>query len=225
MTKDITIINVVQEILERKINITSTIENKKKNLITENFLISPQKNEFEIKEHASFRVFDVTDIDWGKIEQDILLSLNWNDLKTGEINEMETIVRNLISMSSQKKTLEWLNDLYLEYNDNALFMCTLFHTLSHMEYEEVLPNGPTMAMASLNHKNDKVIGYAIKAFSNWNSKKTIKLMQTNIPRIPWANKEWNRVLEYITIHGDDNELLDENDWSSEGMDSRTTRSA
>ena len=78
-------------------------------------------------------------------------------------------------------------------------------------------------MASLNHVDDRVIGYAIKAFSNWNSKRTINLMKTNIPNIPWAKKEWTKVLEYIEKYGDENnELLDANDKSDERVDTRTS---
>ena len=229
MTKDITITDIIWELLKQKMNITSTMnieDGDKDKSVINNYLAEEAPTEIAVKENTKMRVFDITDVDWKMAENDIFMSLSWKDLKTGEVNEMENVVRNLISMSSQDKTLKWLNDLFLEHNTNVLFMCTLFHTLSHMEYEEVLPNGPTMAMASLNHSDDRVIGYAIKAFANWNSKRTITLMQTNIPNIPWAKKEWHRVLEYITECGDENnELLDENGWSSERVDTRTSRSA
>lgn len=177
-----------------------------------------------IEEDIKVRVFDISDIDWEIAERDIFLSLNWNDLKIGEVNEMEEIVRKLINMSSQNKTLTWLNELFLKHNRNALFVCSLFHVLSHMEYEEVMPQGPTMAMAALNHVDDRVMGYAIKAFSNWNSKTTLGYMKVNVPNIPWAQKEWKRVIEHIEEFGDaDNELLNENDWSNETMDTRTGR--
>ena len=91
-----------------------------------------------------------------------------------------------------------------------------------MEYEEVVPQGPTMAMAALNHEDDRVIGYAIKAFSNWNSKSTLTLMKAVVPRIPWAEKEWNRVVKYIEMYGDEEYgLFNEDDKPYERVDTRT----
>lgn len=210
--------------LKKKLDTISTIdvETEEKDAVKKYFVEDGLPKEIEVKEDVKLRVFDVSDINWEAAEKDIFLSLNWNDLKIGEVNEMENVVRNLVSMSSQNDTLSWLNQLYLDHNKNVLFVCTLLHTLSHMEYEETIPHGPTMAMASLNHEDDRVIGYAIKAFSNWNSKNTIGLMETNVPNIPWARKEWNRVLEYIKEYGDENnELLNENDKSDERVDTRT----
>ena len=217
--------DVLLTTLKKKLDTISTMDEeiKEKDVVKKYFFEDSLPNEIAMEGEIKFRVFDASDIDWEAAKKDIFLSLDWNDLKIGEVNEMENVVRNLVSMSSQNDTLTWLNQLYLEYNKNVLFVCTLLHTLSHMEYEEVIPQGPTMAMASLNHEDDRVIGYAIKAFSNWNSKNTIDLMQTNIPHIPWARKEWNRVLEYIEKYGDENnELLNENDKSDERVDTRTS---
>lgn len=149
-----------------------------------------------------------------RAEQEIISSLNWNDLKIGEINEMENIVRELISATSYSKVLEWLNRLYLEYNENNLFLCTLFHTLSHMDYDDIYPTAPTMAMSALNNNNDIVVRYAVKAFSNWNSKDCIKYMRNNTPKQDWVRKEWQQVIDYIKINGDEvDELLNKDDWS------------
>ena len=213
--------NILSDIARKNSNTTSAIEvethRTKKYILNENM-----SNGITVDKNVEFRVLDDLKIDWENAKRDIFMSLDWNDLKVGEINEMEIVIRNLINMSTQIETMTWLNQLYLDYNKNVLFVCTLLHTLSHMEYEEVIPQGPTMAMASLNHEDDRVIGYAIKAFSNWNSKSTISLMKTNIPNIYWAKKEWNRVVEYIEKFGDENnELLNENDQSNERVDTGT----
>ena len=218
--------DIVSANLKKKSNTISTVAKFEKELPKkEYFLESQLPNKITVPEDVKsveIRVFNSSNIDWKVAEDEIFLSLNWQDLKIGGICEMEQIIRNLISMSSQNNTLSWLNSLFLNHNRNALFVCTMLHALSHMEYEETLPQGPTMAMASLNHIDDRVIGYAIKAFSNWNSKSTINLMKTNVPSIPWAKKEWTKVLEHIEKYGDeDYELLDENDKPDERVDTRT----
>lgn len=177
----------------------------------------------KLERDKPIRFFDSKiDIDWEKAELDIFQSLNFDSLKIGEISEMEVIIKKIISLSSQTETLSWINNAFLKYNPNALFICTLLHTLSHMEYDEVIPNGPTMAMASLSHEDERVVGYAIKAFENWNSKTTLTFMKSTKPRSIWAFKEWQRVQEYIGEFGDEeDELFNQNDQSYEGMDTTT----
>lgn len=218
------ILDILLNQVQKKINNTSSAEpdsGEENNIKTYCYEKYPMA-ERPLEEAAKIRVFDVSDIDWESAERDILLSLNWNDLKIGDYNTMEEIVYRLINMSSQMETMTWLNRLFLKHNRNALFLCSLLHTLSHMEYEEVVPQGPTMAMASLNHADERVIGYAIKAFSNWNSKSTLTLMKTNIPPIPWARKEWDRVVDYIEKYGDEEYgLFNEDDKPYERVDTRT----
>lgn len=165
--------------------------------------------------------YNLSDLDWSIAEKEIRHSLSWQTLKVGDISDMEETVRTLINRSSRVKVLTWLNKLFLQYNRDSLFVCSLLHTLSHMEYEEVFPHGPTMAMASLNHVDDKVVGYAIKAFSNWNTKTTLSLMRTNIPRFHWAKEQWEAVIDYIEKYGDENGIFDEDDQSDESMDTES----
>lgn len=149
-------------------------------------------------------IFDYQkDIDWDAAKSDILSSLNWRDLRTGEISELETIIHSLINLSSQNETLKWLNDLFIELYGNSLFISTLLHALSHMDYEDVVPNGPTMAMAALSHKDDRVVSYAVKSFYNWNSKETLKFMRDVEPKATWVNLEWKKVIEHLEKYGDD----------------------
>ena len=127
--------DIIYAALKKKLDTISTVDKtQKRNPERKYFLEDSLPNEITVPEDVKIRVFDASDIDWNIAEEDIFLSLNWQDLKTGEVNEMESIIRNLISMSSQNDTLSWLNSLFLTHNRNALFVCTLLHTLSHMEY-------------------------------------------------------------------------------------------
>lgn len=155
----------------------------------------PEKNDI---------VFDLQkDIDWDTAKADILNSLNWSDLKTGEISELESIIYSLSNLCTRIETMTWLNNLFLELFNNPLFISTLLHTLSHMDYDDVIPYGPTMAMAALNHKDDRVVSYAVKAFYNWNSKVALEYMKSVEPKADWINTEWKKVIEYLEKHGDD----------------------
>ena len=102
-----------------------------------------------------------------------------------------------------------------------LLLCTLIHALSHLDYEQSYPYGPMMAMTMLGHDDQRVVSYAIKAFSNWNSKDSLEYMINFSPKQSWAKKEWDRVVNYIKENGDEqNGILNENDYTTK-MDTRT----
>lgn len=218
--------NVLQEIVLKLINskekeidsLSETIQQYSVGSSDES--LEPNISHIALDQNLTFRC-NLSDLDWSIAEKEIKYSLSWQTLKVGDVSEMENVVRTLINRSSRVKVLTWLNDLFLQYNGNSLFVCSLLHTLSHMEYEEVFPQGPTMAMASLNHVDDRVVGYAIKAFSNWNTKATLSLMRTNIPRFHWAREQWKAVMDYIEKYGDENGIFDEDDQSNEGVDTES----
>lgn len=141
-------------------------------------------------------------VDLDKIKRDIFVLLNWDCLKIGEISDIENIIRNLLYMESSSDILLWLNKLFLENYSNSLFVCSLLHALSHMEYDDVAPQAPTMAVAALSHNNEKVSGFALKAFENWNSKKTLVYLRSINPKVKWICKEQQRIIKYIEEYGD-----------------------
>lgn len=158
---------------------------------------------------------------WSKAQQEMFASLNWRGIEVGEPTEAEYIIEDLIRRTTSKKTMEWLYNLFLDNTGNALFLCTLIHSLSHIEYELVYPQGPMMAMAMFAHSDKRVVGYAIKAFSNWNSKDSLKYIKDIQPKEVWAKREMQRVIDYIKINGDDiNDVFDEKNHTSK-MDTRT----
>lgn len=207
---------VYQQIYEKQVSqIRHDIVPVKENSSVLNSKSLPEhSNNLEIpqeKKHPIMMLESETRVNWGEIEQSVLADLRWEELKSGESNKLEDIIQNLINLTSQKETLTWLNEMYLKHNENALFVCTLFHTISHMDYADVLPNGPTMAMASLNHKDERVVGYAVKSFFNWNSKNALRYLRSNEPKIDWVKKEWNNTIKYIEKFGDEDDELSNKD--------------
>lgn len=159
--------------------------------------------------------------DWSSLQNEMFASLNWRSIEIGEPTEAEYIIEDLIRRTSSKETMEWVYDLFLSNAENILLLCTLIHSLSHIEYELVYPQGPMMAMAMFSYDDKRVVGYAIKAFSNWNSKDSLKYIMHMQPKEAWAKREMNRVIDYIKINGDDiDDVLDEKNHTTK-MDTRT----
>lgn len=158
---------------------------------------------------------------WDRFQDEIFASLNWRSIEIGEPTEAEYIIDDLIRKTSPKDTMEWMYNIFLNNTDNSLLLCTLIHSLSHIEYELVYPQGPMMAIAMFTHKDKRVVGYAIKAFSNWNSKDSLKYIEHMQPKETWAKREMNRIIEYIKMNGDEiDDIFDEKNHTTK-MDTRT----
>lgn len=164
----------------------------------------------EALKKTSLQVIPSVGPDWDKAKRDIFASLDWHSIEIGEPTEVEFIIEDLISQTSNKDTMEWVYLLFLDNCKNVLLSCTLIHALSHLEYELVYPMGPIMAMAMFGSTDKRVVGYSVKAFSNWNSKDSLKYINDFKPRGKWAEKELDRVIQYIKENGDEIDgVLDE----------------
>ena len=149
------------------------------------------------------QVIAIDEVDWTKAKQDIMSSLDWQSIQVGEPVEAEVIIKGLIDRTSVKDAMAWLYDFFLNNAQNPLLVCTLVHALSHIDYELIYPQGPMMAMAMFSSRDKRVLGFAVKAFSNWNSKDSLKYITNYHPSEKWAEKKLDRVIEYIEKYGDD----------------------
>lgn len=150
------------------------------------------------------RIFfdDKNTVEWDTAKKDIFASLSWSKLQVGERVEAEDIIEDLFVSATPSAAMKWIYEVALNNMGNALLLCTLLHALSHFEYEKIYPNGPMFAMAMLSSKDRRVVSYAMKAFSNWNAKDSLKYAKNIAPQQDWAKKEWNRIVSYIEENGD-----------------------
>lgn len=182
--------------------------------------VTDEKPVFAI-DNVTVQVIPVDQIDWFKVEQDIMASLDWQSVQVGEPVEAEFIIKELIDRTSVKDAMEWVYNFFLNNARDSLLACTLIHALSHIDYELIYPQGPMMAMAMFGSTDKRVLGFAVKAFSNWNSRDSLKYLTSYRPREKWAEKELDRVIEYIKEYGDDLDgVLNEKNHTTQ-MDTRT----
>jgi len=70
----------------------------------------------------------------------------------------------------------------------------ILHMISHLEYEDVLPTGQTLAALALNHKNIEVCEYAVKCFENWAHKDCVDKLRAMSISSRWLEKYVNDVI-------------------------------
>lgn len=212
---------LIKKIIERKAASTSVPELREKIGDYVADIDITENNQIEAIKQPQFWFVDSKTVDWETAKNDVFSSLNWGKLQIGEPTETEFIIEDLISETSVKEAADWVYRLFLDNTSNSLLLCTLIHALSHLDYEQSYPYGPMMAMTMLSHDDKRVVSYAIKAFSNWNSKDSLKYVKNFSPKQEWAKKEWDRVVNYINENGDEqNGVFDENDHTAK-MDTRT----
>ncbi len=211
---------LIEKIIERKEASTLSAPELREDIVEE-IIDVPEEGSIETNKQPQYWFIDSKTVNWENAKEEIFSSLNWGKIQIGEPTEIEFIINDLISETSVKDTSEWIYELFLHNSSNVLLLCTLIHALSHLDYEQSYPYGPMMAMTMLGHDDPRVVSYAIKAFSNWNSKDSLEYMINFSPKQSWAKKEWDRVVNYIKENGDEqNGILNENDYTTK-MDTRT----
>lgn len=132
-----------------------------------------------------------------------LLSIMRNDyFESNRVPESEKYLNSLKDHYSNSDIMLWLNKIMNDNLENPHILCGLLHIISHYPYSYVQPTGPTMACLLLNHIDNSVKDFAIKAFENWNKKETITYLK-NIELTAWLREYAEGVIEDLKMFGDD----------------------
>ncbi len=74
-------------------------------------------------------------------------------------------------------TKEWLNSVYIEHFPDTDVVIGLLQVISHLQYSEIYPQGPAMALAAFSHANSEVRECGIRAFENWGTIESLKVLR------------------------------------------------
>ena len=102
--------------------------------------------------------------------------INEQDFEYGFESQSDRFVKKLMNINSSV-TKEWLNSIFIEYFDNPKILIGLLQIISHMEYLDIYPQGPTMALSILSHKNAEVQECGIRAFENWANAQSLDVLR------------------------------------------------
>ena len=89
---------------------------------------------------------------------------------------------------------EWINHLFVEnFNDQTVLMGIL-RVLSHFDYQEVAPQGSTIALAALANASAEVRECGIRAFENWGSLQSLKVLENVNCEEKWLDDYLKQVI-------------------------------
>ncbi len=91
-------------------------------------------------------------------------------------------------------TRNWLNKIFIDFFDDEKILIGILRIIGRFEEHIIFPQGQTMALAALNHKNPEIIELGIRAFENWGSINSIKILENSNFEIDWLSDYKNQVL-------------------------------
>jgi hypothetical protein len=120
-----------------------------------------------------------------------------DDFVAGETSASERYIEKIADKYGWHDTMVWLDTVYLDNYSSPAVLIGLMHCLSHFEFEDVKPVGPTMALGVLQHSDIFVRDYAIRAFENWNDKEALPVLKSLSCDAKWLQEYINEVIKAL----------------------------
>lgn len=189
------------------------------------FLFQPMKNIFQpIKHHAesihnittSYDIIDTASTDTAstleinealinkkridelhlKYTQQLLRLITEDNFEYGFSSQSEFFIEPLMKINPSI-TREWLNELFIKNFHDHKIIAGLLHVISHLEYDQIRPQGITMAIAALSHISSEIRECGIRAFENWGSSECLNLLKNVRCNEGWLQQYVNQVISDI----------------------------
>ncbi len=105
---------------------------------------------------------------------------------------------------NESVTREWLNDIFVRRFTEAAVASGILRVIAHMEYAKIYPEGVTIAIAALTHKNVEVREGGVRAFESWEIPEHVQLLRSVDFDDEWLREYCRRVadeIEEFAAHG------------------------
>jgi len=106
----------------------------------------------------------------------LLASLRADTFEPGYGAHCEKLIEDSLMVNS-RVTRDWLVETFDNHIHDTHILEGLLHAISHLDYKLVYPQGRTMAIVGLCHKDVMVRDFAIKAFENWEDVTVIDILK------------------------------------------------
>ena len=94
-------------------------------------------------------------------------------------------------------TKDWLNRLFTEYFPNIPVLVGLLRIIARLDYLDIYPQGQTMALAALSHKDVEILECGIRAFENWETIDSLKVLENLKVSTAWLQEYVDKVVLYL----------------------------
>lgn len=115
------------------------------------------------------------------------------DFEFGFISRSEELVRNELLINALA-TRNWLNEIFVKYFDNEVVVIGILRIVARFEESIIFPQGQTLAIAALSHSNNEIKELGIRAFENWCSMDSLRILKTLDMNNKWLTDYVNEVI-------------------------------
>lgn len=105
----------------------------------------------------------------------------------------EYVKKNLLVNS--KSCLQLINELFIENFNNHSIITGILRVISHFNFDQVYPNGQTIALASLIHTNAEVRECGMRAYENWGTIESIRVLENIKCHEDWLESYREKVIQ------------------------------
>lgn len=99
---------------------------------------------------------------------------------------------------NQVVTKQWLNQLFISNFSDPTVTVGLLRVISHLDYEQIAPQGPTMALAALSNRNSEIQECGIRAFENWVHPESLRILKEVHCHESWLEDYLKQVIVDLT---------------------------
>lgn len=128
-----------------------------------------------------------------KYTKELLTIILEQDFEYGFDSPADLFIKRLLNQNPTA-TKEWLNSVFIDYFHDTRILIGLLQIISHIEYFEIYPQGPTMAVAALSHVDSEVRECGIRAFENWGTVASLNVLRNLRCHEKWLQEYVQQVI-------------------------------
>jgi hypothetical protein len=128
-----------------------------------------------------------------QLTQHLLMLIEESELEYGFDSALDVFLRDRLAENALV-TKEWLNSLFIQHIANPTVTTGILRTIAHLDYSEIAPQGPTMALAALANLSPEVKECGIRAFENWGTLECLYILRTVQHQVEWIQEYVNQVI-------------------------------
>jgi len=98
------------------------------------------------------------------------------DFEYGIDSKVDIFVRSQMQRNTTKVKL-WLSEIFIANLHNVTVMLGILRIIACFDYTKIFPEGQTIALAALFHKNVEVQECSVRAFESWGTVESLRVLE------------------------------------------------
>lgn len=129
-----------------------------------------------------------------QLTQDFIYLLREEDFEFGYKTRSEEIISEQLNINALA-TRNWLNKIFLNYYSDEIVIIGILRIIGRFDPIQIFPQGQTIALAALTHKNDEIKELGIRAFEQWCSIESLNILRKLDIEKAWLKDYVNDVIK------------------------------